>query len=363
MAINRRQFLGFSAATLFAGPIRLLHANNETRLLSCWTDSESHHYVSLINTHGITLFDVQLPTRGHGITVNKHQNLAAVFSRRPGDFVWVIDLINGQVVEKITASKERHFYGHGVYTSNQHYLLCTENAYESGQGCIGIYDTQNHYQRIGELSSHGIGPHEIKLLSDDKTLVIANGGIKTHPDSPRVKSNLDTMKPNLSYLDIRSGKLLEQVEPPEKWHQLSIRHLDVAPNDSVAVAMQYQGRPKVRPPLIATHQLGTDLNLLTAPDKIQRKMKNYCGSITFSDDGSQFAVSSPRGNLVTYWDITGLFLGFHQQEDACGISQNRNGFFVSDGTGLITNSRTNFDAVSTIKLVGHRWDNHMVSLL
>jgi len=363
MAINRRQFLALSAGVLFAGPTRLLHAEGEQRLLSCWTDDNNRHFVSLLNTRGRSLFDVQLPARGHGITLNQKQNLAAVFARRPGDYVWIIDPANGKVVDKITPTEGRHYYGHGVFTPDQRYLLCSENAFEAGEGRIGIFDCRNAYQRIGELPSYGIGPHEIKLLSDDKTLVIANGGIRTHPDLPRIKTNLKTMKPNLSYVEISSGRLLEKVEPPEKWHQLSIRHLDVASDDTVAVAMQYQGKPTVRPPLLAIHRSGTALKLLTAPAKIQRKMKNYCGSVTFSGDDSRFAVSSPRGSLVTYWDIRGSFLGSHQQNDACGISRNKNGFLVSDGTGAIRNVTTDFSTIETISLPDRRWDNHMISLL
>jgi len=31
------------------------------------------------------------------------------------------------------------------------------------------------------LLAHGISPHDINLLGDGQTLVIANGGIVTHP--------------------------------------------------------------------------------------------------------------------------------------------------------------------------------------
>jgi len=368
---------------MFAGPMRLLRASGEPRLLSCWSDTDNRHYVSLLDARGGSAFDVQLPARGHGIALNQQQDVAAVFARRPGDFVWIIDLRDGKLIEKITAAQGRHYYGHGVFTPDRKYLLCSENAFASGEGRIGLYDCQNGYQRVGELPSHGIGPHEIKLLADGKTLVIANGGIKTHPDLPRIKTNLNTMKPNLAYLETSSGRLLEKVEPPAKWHQLSIRHLDVASDNTVAVAMQYQGKPTDRPPLIAIHRPGSkltgsdfpgsslpgsslpgsDLKLLTAPDRIQRKMKNYCGSVTFSHDNSQFAVSSPRGNLVTYWRIDGTYMGSHQQKDACGISRHANGFFISDGTGTISKRKSDLSASDTISLADHRWDNHLISVL
>lgn len=80
-------------------------------------------------------------------------------------------------------------------------------------------------------------------MADGSTLVIANGGIRTHPDLPRIKSNLANMRPSLAYVDVASGRLLQLQEPEPQWHQLSIRHIDVSPDDRVAVAMQFEGSP------------------------------------------------------------------------------------------------------------------------
>lgn len=364
MAINRRQFLGLSAGTFFLGNTQWLQADGTTRLLSCRTDKNGQHYVTLFNLHGGKLLDIRLPARGHGIAVNPQQNLAAVFARRPGEYLWIIDIQSGQVIEKISAAQNRHFYGHGVFTPDRKYLLCSENAFDSGDGRIGIYDAANHYQRVGELPGHGIGPHEIRLLNDGKTLVIANGGIQTHPDLPRVKSNLKTMRPNLAYLDIQTGKLAGMFEPPEKWHQLSIRHIDVASDDTVAIAMQFQGKLTERPALVATHNIhtGNGLKLHSAPVKVQRKMKNYCGSVAFSKDSSQFAISSPRGNLVTYWSRSGTYLGKHQQADACGVTASGNSFLVSDGTGSLNSIDNTKDNAALFTMNQTRWDNHLVSI-
>ena len=54
---------------------------------------------------------------------------------------------------------------------------------------IGVRDAQDGYRQIGELPSDGIGPHEATLMPDGKTLVVANGGIRTHPGQrPRSSS-------------------------------------------------------------------------------------------------------------------------------------------------------------------------------
>ncbi|HBM41824.1 MAG TPA: DUF1513 domain-containing protein, partial [Sulfitobacter sp.] len=64
-----------------------------------------------------------------------------------------------------------------------------------------------------------------KRLPGGDTLVVANGGIDTHPDSGRAKLNIPTMRPNLTYINDR--RILEQIELPHDMHRNSIRHLAV----------------------------------------------------------------------------------------------------------------------------------------
>jgi hypothetical protein len=262
--------------------------------------------------------------------------------------MWVVDMRNGQVLQKKTSQGGRHYFGHGVYDPSGRLLYVTENAYEEGCGVIGLYDVTDNYKRIGEIPSHGVGPHELKMMTDGKTLVIANGGIRTHPDSERSKLNTDDMDPNLAYVDAVSGQLLGLYRPPAQWHQLSIRHLDITPDNKVAVAMQYQGPINEHPPLIALHQGEDQLQLLTAPQDIQQRMRNYCGSVTCDRSGQLFAVSSPPGNLLIFWSAV----------DGTGNGQ----FYASNGQGnimTITDSTQQREADHDWS--NWHWDNHMVA--
>lgn len=285
----------------------------------------------------------------------------AVFARRPGDFFTVIDLRSGQSQPPIHSPADRHFYGHGVYSHDGTLLYATENDFEAGRGCIGIYAAADGYRRIGELPSHGTGPHELVWMPDARTLAIANGGILTHPDSGRAKLNLDRMRPNLSCVDSRSGALRDQWQPPAQWHQLSVRHLDVNRHGQIAVAMQYQGSRKQHPPLIALHGGGQPSRLLSAADPIQRRLKNYCGSVRWSADGQSLAVSSPRGGLITRWQGgSGRYLDAIEQADACGLAAYpEGGFWASDGSGQLRlhhpGSVPAFASINTAT----RWDNHL----
>ena len=84
-------------------------------------------------------------------------------------------------------------------------LFTTENDYNGKRGVLGIRDSQS-LQPVGEYATDGLDPHDVQLLPDGKTLVVANGGIETHPDFGRRKLNLDTMQPSLVYLDSETGK-------------------------------------------------------------------------------------------------------------------------------------------------------------
>ena len=71
-------------------------------------------------------------------------------------------------------------------------LYATEYDYDNALGVIGVRDATGGYMQIGELDAHGMEPHDIALLSDGRTMVIANGGIRTHPDSGAKSSTSPT---------------------------------------------------------------------------------------------------------------------------------------------------------------------------
>ncbi len=195
--------------------------------------------------------------------------------------------------------------------------------------------------------------------------MVANGGILTHPDRGRDKLNLDSMRPSLAYIDLHSGELLEQVEPPAELHQLSIRHLDVNADGKVVIALQYQGAKYDDVPLVAMHQRGQALQLLRAPDNVNRAMKQYCGSARFDASGRYAAISSPRGDLVTFWDSRdGQYLGQCKTRDGCGLAATRlpGEFLISTGSGRLYRFDMASQKRQRIKLDANlsvAWDNHM----
>lgn len=366
MPLSRRSLLAAGIATLTAGvmPLRHISAAEDTGLyLSANTGRDGGHRFSAFTADGALVMDIPLPGRAHGCTLQSDGDTVVVFARRPGRFMVVASLRENRVLRTIESVSGRHFYGHGTFNADGNLLYATENAYdEDDAGIIGVYDATDGFRRIGEVNSGGIGPHDIRLMPDGRTLVVANGGIRTHPDMARVKLNLNTMAPSLTYMDAATGRVLEQARQPETLHWNSMRHLAVTPTGRVLCVQQWQGPAQQEPPLIAVHDRGADLTLLSAPESVQGRMRNYCGSATVDLSGATAAVSAPRGGLVTFWDLKALrYIGATDVADGCGIAPDPNGtgFVITSGAGGAW--RWSRDSVTPLPAMpaDRLWDNHL----
>jgi uncharacterized protein len=304
------------------------------------------------------LFRIPLPDRGHAAAAHPTRPEAVAFARRPGTFALVIDCISGTTKAQLTSPEGRHFYGHGAFSADGNWLFTTENDYEAGQGRIGVWDVTAGYLRVAEFASGGVGPHDLKRLPGSDVLVVANGGIDTHPDSGRVKLNIATMQPNLAYIE--ADKVVEVASLPPELHKNSIRHLAVSAAGQVAFGMQWQGDAEVVP-LVGTHLRGAELALLGAPEQDLRAMQGYVGSIAFGRDDRTIAVTSPRGGIVQTYDAqTGGFRHAYASADASGVACDDGGFVVTSGLGVFQRISDHAEAVAANnRLI---WDNHLVPI-
>lgn len=304
------------------------------------------------------VFKLPLPDRGHAAAAHPTRPEAVAFARRPGRFALVIDVATGTRIATLNAPAGRHFYGHGVFSADGTYLYTTENDYDAGRGRIGVWDALRGYIRVDEWDSGGIGPHDIKRLPGSDTLVVANGGIETHPDTGRAKLNIPTMQPNLSYVD--QGSVTESALLPDALHRNSIRHLSVSDTGLVAFGMQWQGdgHPSA---LVGLHRHAEPMELLQVPGDAGRAMQGYIGSIAFSGDGRTIAATSPRGGQVQIFDVASRALRSSGSiADACGIAANGDGFITTSGTGIIGPlGRASEASMSHAPLM---FDNHLIAL-
>ncbi len=357
MAIDRRGLLAGLGATLVGtslprGPARAQDGARQVMVSAYGRSDGGFGIAGLDGTSGAKLFDVPLPGRGHGMVARPGRNEIVVFARRPGGFAVALDAASGEVLYRMTSAPGRHFYGHGAFSRDGRLLYTTENDFEAGRGMLGVRDAADGYRIVGEMPSHGVGPHELKLMGDGRTLAVANGGAQTHPDFGRAKLNIPIMTPSLSYLEAESGKLLGDYHLPAARHQLSIRHIDVAADDTVAIALQYEGPGEDR------------IGLLAADRGAWRAMRNYCGSVGFDRSGKSFAVSSPRGGIITLWDkATRRLLGRADIADGSGLAaaEQPGQFLATSGQGGAWRLSPEDPAEALPDLVaGRRWDNHLL---
>ena len=356
---DRRSFLAGMFAFGLCPSVTWADAGNPAFLSAARKPNGSYALFGL-SQKGEALFEIALPGRGHAAAAHPQRPEAVAFARRPGNFALVIDCLSGKTTSTLETPQGRHFYGHGAFSADGTVLFTPENDYENVAGVIGVWDVRAGYKRIGEFLSAGVGSHDIKLMPDGQHLVVANGGIETHPDSGREKLNIATMQPNLAYVSL-DGTLLDLVELPHPMHKNSIRHLGVGADSRVAFAMQWQGDVKQSPALLGLHKRGEKPVLLQGSDEDRRHLQGYVGSVAYDSSQHRLAATSPRGDVLQIFDTqTGLLVESIKEADVCGVALNNRQLVRTSGKGIVCVSGGGADIARQTH--GCQWDNHLVPI-
>ena len=348
------------------GPLAAAMTESEQLFASALKTADGRFAVAILNDYGQILARIPLPARGHGIAVSPDRTLCVAFARRPGTFAAVFRPTDPAGHSVVTASAGRHFYGHGCFSADSRLLYAVENDYDSARGVLGVYriDGGGAY-RIGELDTFGIGPHDILLAPDGQTLIVANGGIRTHPGMGREKLNLDTMKPSVVFINAATGDLLDRQELEPSLHQVSLRHMALDSSGQAWVGGQYEGAPENTPPLVV--RMARDAEPVVCPiaDGIARSLQNYIGSVASNRSGDIIATSAPRGGKTLFWAAaTGELLGVQPVADGCGVAGiDEDSFLVTDGHGGLSYVSDQAEPAEVLARVpGASWDNHLTAL-
>jgi hypothetical protein len=366
MKLDRRELLlgaASSAAMLALSGRRACASRSGLELFAAARKDDSGTFsAALFSVEQGDMRSVELPERGHDIALRPGSGEWVAFARRPGRFGVAVPTDQRPPVW-FAAKPDRHFFGHGVFSADGKLLYTTENDYANAQGIIGVRDATDGYRQIGEFPAHGMEPHDVALLSDGRVMVIANGGIQTHPDRGGDELNLPDMKPSLVYVDVTTGHLLEEHVLAPAMHQLSIRHLGLAADDHVVFGCQYRGPEADEPALLGFHRRGQDPVLVAAPGQTQSALRNYIGSVATDAGGGIVAASAPKGGLITYWDVSARrFLGASELNDGCGIAPTRHKarFLLTSGQGWLVEA----DALRAVDQERcsslYEWDNHAI---
>lgn len=362
---TRREFLNIALACGVAGTlpwsVSLRAAAARPRYLSAVDDALGRHYLR-VSTDAFTGLDLATARRGHGGCQRPGWSEAVIFDRRPGRQFHIIHLDSPQLAATVEAEADHHFFGHGAFSSDGHFLYATANHVPSGQGMVCVYDALRGYRFTAAYPVGGMDPHEIRLMPDAETLVIAMGGIRTDPDYERIKLNLETMQPAVVLMDRHDGRIKQRHTPSN--HQLSAHHLDVAPDGTVVVGYQYEGPDWESPPLIGLldSQAGryTEIGF---EESALRRLRNYVASVAVNPQTGLAAITAPRGNLVALFDYRSHRLErLVRVADVAGVLAEGKGFVVSSGHGGLYRIDSDRDQATLLGSLDQRWDNHLTRL-
>lgn len=359
--IDRRNFLraagaGFVAASSPSSFAATLRA--DAVFATAFQKRDGSYGAAILSEEGRLLHAITLPDRGHDITFDPVSKRSVVFARQPGTFAVVFDLTGKQAPHTIASVEGRHFYGHGVFSPDGSLLYATENDFDTTAGMVGVYDASDRFRRIGEFATHGVGPHELILLGDGRTIAVANGGIETHPDFGRAKLNIATMQPSFAFIDRVTGELIEKHVLPPDLHQLSIRHMAIDKRGAIWFGCQHEGPATERPLLVGTARRGDALKMIDMPEDILGGFRNYIGSVAANPAAGTVAVSSPQGNAYAIIDaLSGTVVSSSSLTEVCGLAPDRDGFFVTTGLGDLAPRQS-----TPHREPDYVWDNHVLAI-
>ncbi|MCB1620513.1 MAG: DUF1513 domain-containing protein [Thiothrix sp.] len=373
--LKRRRLLQLAGTGLLGAAFGTGMPRTQAGLASTLFSASDH----LDGGHFLTRLELQTgircsqatPMRGHALTLLPDGRVLMI-GRRPAFTSAIVNLPapTGTGVDDhltlLQATAGRHFDGHGCLSADGGVLFTTENAYDEKRGVLGIRDSRT-FEHLGEYATHGLDPHDLKLMPDGKTLVVANGGIEQHPDFGRRKLNLDTMQPSLVYLDMASGQKIDEYRLPD--HQLSIRHLTVTDRGEVGVALQYEGNLHRSQPasLVAWQAGGGDLTLLAIGPEAIVPLRGYMADLAYNERAAILAVTTPRGGQVTFWSVREQrFLQAMSLPEPGGIAflPHPEAFLVSCADGSIHALQATPEGVKAslqYRFTDSIWDNHLLA--
>jgi uncharacterized protein len=371
-SISRRKLLLGSASAIAlssAGMAALFSRRAYSgTLLSAYEDERGDQFVGGLQLESNRVFGARVPMRAHGCAVDPLDRTRALFfARRPGTQAFELDRSTNQVRSVFTTPKGRHLAGHGVFSADGRWLYTPEHDYENVRGMLAVRDARS-YVIVAELDTHGIDPHEVLLSQDGQKLIVANGGIMTHPRSYRRKLNIATMDPSLCVLDAANGERIEQWRLPD--HLLSIRHLALTANGSIAVGLQYEGAPESAPSVAALYRPSRGLQLLEVPASARPQLRGYVASIAVSEAADVIAAACPYGKGIACWSLkSGEYIDFVSAAEPYGVSRLADGSIIAsqrDGTvcdlsDVRSRSRTRF--VTLDRETPIRWDDHWTNVV
>ena len=360
----RRQALKLGSVLLSAitlgGWTLLRQKEQPPLLLSARDDADGQHYAVGYRLDGTQVFATRVAQRCHDIINHPELPIALFVARRPGTESYLVDLRDGRLLQTLVSQPNRHFYGHAVIHKSGEWLYATENdTTDPGRGVLGVYRFEGErLVHSGEISTHGIGPHQVSWLPDGETLVVANGGIRTEAES-RVEMNLDAMEPSLVLMR-RDGSLISKETLGQQMN--SVRHLAIGSDGTVVACQQFMGDAHETAELLAIKRPGQPFEAFPVPEHQLQSMAQYTASVAVHSELRLVAMTAPRANRLFIWNLDDASVRLDApMPDCAGVGAVADGFVVTSGQGRcrLYDCRQETLVGQPLQLPSGLWDNHL----
>jgi uncharacterized protein len=262
--------------------------NGEAKFVVCRVDLLANGQLDIRN----------IPTNffPHGFAVDPLNKKRLIAFEKIGAGACEIDLQTSRTNRLIANIPNRLFYGHGVFSIDGTKLFSTETSPNTGEGFIGLRDGKT-LAYINDFPSFGSHPHDCCLSADGKVLVVTNGGDAAGGHH----------RPNLSYIDIASKKLLDQL--PIADNAFNAGHVQLDPTGN-ALVISAPRRGLTPDNLGAIHlRTGTgELKRVGTKNTVSDMITGEALSAVIVPEKDLFIVTHPTPGLVTCWTLSSLEL-------------------------------------------------------
>lgn len=364
--LDRRSFiLGMSCTVAATALIPACSHHKQTQWLISTVRHDNGDFLAVaISQSGELLKQVPLPAQGCASLAIPHKpGHALIFTAAPHSVALEVNFIDGTVVKTIESGTHSQLCGHGVFSSNGRYLYTTQSHRDSGEGFVVVRDT-THYIPVNQFNSGGIAPEAILPIPNSSLVVLANTGLqKTDYASDNIHA-ADKFVSNLTYLDIESGEIKAQIEPPHAGQV--IRHLDVNSKGKVFIGMQHpqhQGKEKEVLPLVYSHHKEKALTPCTATSQQLQNMQSSTDCVKVQNN--LLAVSCSKGKCITFLNADTLNVIDQQTfQGAAGLTLLNNNLIASSDEGKLRfyHNRVNLQHAKEQTLASLHFDNHMTAI-
>jgi hypothetical protein len=248
---------------------------------------------------------------------------------------------------------DRRFTGHVVAPMGDARVVFSVEADQAdGQGWLVRRDAV-HLTEQARWPTHGIDPHQA-LWDTDGSVLVANGGVPTLPETGRTRRDMQRMNSSLVRLDGRDGTLRRQWRLDDP--RLSLRHLARHASGRVGISLQAEHddlEARRTAPLLAVLD-AQGLRLAAQPTALA----GYGGDIVATASG--FAVGAPRAGGIACWSPAGDWIGWHALEEGCSLTAQADAWWAG-GRHHVLHTPADGPADTTALPTGMRLDNHWIS--